>query len=150
MIRAIRPVALDDLHQAIQADFKACEVLFDLPELFAQRYVDRAIECDREYEPIHYENGIKIVDKFGEYDSERETVRVVTGWEVADEALLYEFNVSIQILTPDWRQVSQYGDRDSHLHNKSFEMVRRRDDNSGPAAGGLPRRRDRLQPVPEQ
>ena len=111
------PIALDDLHQAIQADFKACEVLFDLPELFVQRYVDRAIECDREYEPIHYENGIKIVDKFGEYDSEREIVRVVTGWEVADEALLYKYNVSIQIITPDWRQVSQYGDRDSHLHN---------------------------------
>ncbi len=73
------------------------------------------LSCDREYQPIHYENGIKILDRFGDYDSERQSVRVVTGWEVADEAQLEEYNISIQILTHEGRNVRQAGDR--HLYD---------------------------------
>jgi len=112
-----KPYVFDDVFQVIQAEYKACDTLVNQPGVFAQRYVDPAIDCDRAYQPIHYENGIKIVDKYGEYDTARQTVRVVTGWEVADEAQLELYNVSIQIITPDWRQVRQYGDRDRHLFN---------------------------------
>jgi hypothetical protein len=110
-----KPRVFADALQTVQTHYKACGVLVNEPAVFVQRYVDPSIECDREYEPIHYQNGIKIVDKFGEYDSERETVRFVTGWEVAREAQLYEYNVSIQILASDWNQVRQYGD--SHLYD---------------------------------
>lgn len=112
-----KPYIFDDVFQVMQNEYKACETLVDQPAVLAQRYVDPALACDRAYEPIHYDNGIKIVDKYGEYDSERQRVRVVTGWEVADEAQLDLYNVSIQIITSEWRQARQYGDRDRHLHN---------------------------------
>ena len=43
-------------------------------------------------------------------------VRVVTGWEVADESQLEEYNVSIQIITPEWVNVRQASDR--HLYHE--------------------------------
>ncbi|MCY3833763.1 MAG: glycosyltransferase family 39 protein [Chloroflexi bacterium] len=112
-----KPFIFDDVFQVIEAEYKACHVVVNQSEVFVQRYVDPAIACDRAYEPIHYENGIKILDKYGEYDSERQRARVVTGWEIAHEAQLDLYNVSIQIITPEWQQVRQYGDRDRHLHN---------------------------------
>ena len=92
-----------------------CQVVVDRPDLFVQRYVDRALSCDREYQPIHYENGIRIVDRFAERLSDEGRIRVVTGWEVADDALLHAYNVSIQIITPDWQNVAQAPDR--HLYD---------------------------------
>ena len=92
-----------------------------------------SLACDRQYQPIHYENGIKIVDKFGGYDSERESVRVVTGWEVADEAQLDEYNVSIQIITPDWQKVGQAPDR--HLHDDVLKWYAAEISTAGLSAG---------------
>ncbi|MCY3799049.1 MAG: glycosyltransferase family 39 protein [Chloroflexi bacterium] len=106
----------DDVLAAIQANHNRCETLVDTEDVFVERYIVDMLRCDHEYQPILYENGIKIVDKFGSFDSDRQAVRVVTGWEVADEAQLEEYNVSIQILTPDWQMVRQA--RDRHLYNK--------------------------------
>ena len=105
----------DDVVAAIQARYRRCAVVVDEDDVFVQRYVDDSLSCEREYQPIHYDNGIKIVDKFGDYDRERQTVRVVTGWEVAHEAQLDEYNISFQIVTPDWKNVAQA--RDQHLYN---------------------------------
>ena len=71
--------------------------------------------CDHEYAPISFENGIVIVDKFGKYDPDNNQVRVVTGWEIADEQQLDQYNVSIQIITPDWQMRKQV---DRHLYNR--------------------------------
>ena len=109
------PIIFDDVLAAIQAHYTSCEVVVDQERVFVQRYVYATLSCDREYQPIHYENGIKILDRFGDYDSERQSVRVVTGWEVADEAQLEEYNISIQILTHEGRNVRQAGDR--HLYD---------------------------------
>lgn len=106
----------DDVLAAIQANHNRCETLVDIEDVFVERYIIDLLPCDHEYQPILYENGIKIVDKFADFDSARQTVRVVTGWEVADETQLEEYNVSIQILTPDWTLVRQA--RDRHLYNK--------------------------------
>ena len=100
---------------ALEADYAACDILADREGLFARRFVHQSLACDRRYQPIHYDNGIKIVDRFGVYDSGRESVRVATGWEVAHQAQLDDYNVSIQLLTPDWRKVGQA--RDRHLHD---------------------------------
>lgn len=108
--------AYDDVLAAIQANHYSCETLVDTEDAFVERYIINLLPCDHEYQSILYENGIKIVDKFADFDSDRQTVRIVTGWEVADEAQLEEYNVSIQILTPDWQMVRQA--RDRHLHNK--------------------------------
>ena len=95
--------------------YRSCDIVIDIPDLFVQRYVDKALDCVREYQPIHYENGIRIVDKFAELRADDGVIRVVTGWEVADEALLEKYNVSIQIITGDWQNVWQAPDR--HLYH---------------------------------
>ena len=100
---------------AIEAEYAACDILVDGEDLVVQRYVYKSLTCNRAYLPVHFENGIKIIDKFGAYDGDRESIRVVTGWEVAAEAQLDEFNVSIQLLTTDWQYRRQAPDR--HLYD---------------------------------
>lgn len=99
----------------LRQSYQPCDIIFDSSDLFVQRYIDRALRCERDYQPIHYENGIRIVDKFAEMRGDAGVIRVVTGWEVADDALLDEYNVSIQIITGDWRNVRQAPDR--HLYH---------------------------------
>ena len=112
---ARKPPFFDQSVAIIEADYAACAIVVDEAHLFARRYVDKSLACDRLRQPIHFENGIKILDKFGAYDRERDAVRLVTGWEVADAAQLEAYNISFQIITPDWRKVGQAPDR--HLHD---------------------------------
>lgn len=105
----------DDVLLAIRAEYIACEILVDQKDVHVQRYTQRLLSCDREYQPIFYDNGIEIVDKYAVYNMEAELVQVLTGWEVADEAQLQQYNVSIQIFTPDNQKVLQA--RDRHLYN---------------------------------
>ncbi len=117
----------------IEAEYAACAVLVRQDDLFVRRFVDKSLACDRGYQPIHYDNGIKIVDKFGGYDAARESVRVVSGWEVADEAQLDQYNVSIQIITPDWQKVGQAPDR--HLHDNVLKWYVAEISTAGLSAG---------------
>ena len=109
------PANLALVDDYLRGSYRTCNIVIDNPDLFVQRYVDRALTCDRNYQPINYENGIRIVDKFAELNGDGGDIRVVTGWEVADEALLDKYNVSIQIITNDWQNVRQAPDR--HLYN---------------------------------
>ena len=110
------PKNLSLVNDYLRQSYRACDVVVDRPSLFVQRYVDVALGCDHEYQPIHYENGIQIVDKFAELRADDGVIRVVTGWEVADKELLHKYNVSIQIITKDWQNVWQAPDR--HLYNR--------------------------------
>lgn len=110
------PANLTLVDDYLRKSYRTCDIVIDNPDLFVQRYVDRALTCDRKYQPIHYENGIRIVDKFADLRGNDGVIRVVTGWEVADEALLDKYNVSIQIITSDWRNVRQAPDR--HLYHR--------------------------------
>lgn len=105
----------EEVAAVIEAEYAACAVMVERAELIVTRFVHSALDCGRRYQPIHYDNGIKIVDKFGGYDADRESVRLVTGWEVATEAQLDQYNVSIQIISPEWQKVGQAPDR--HLHD---------------------------------
>ena len=109
------PLMIEDVIAALEAEYKDCGLLVDISDLIAQRFVYKTLACDRDYEPIHFDNGIRIIDKFADFNSDRQTVRVVTGWEVADAAQLEEYNVSIQILTKDGQKARQFGDE--HLYN---------------------------------
>ena len=109
------PSNFDQVKELLERDYSPCAVVVDTEAIFVLRYVDRTLPCDREYQPIHYDNGVKIVDKFAHYDAEAQSVRVVTGWEVADEEQLDQYNVSVQIITPDWQRVRQAPDR--HLYD---------------------------------
>ena len=109
------PKNLALVDEYLRRTYRSCDVLIDNPDLFVQRYIDRALACDHEYHPIHYENGIRIVDRFAEMRGDDSAIRVVTGWEVADEDLLDAYNVSMQIITGDWQNVVQAPDR--HLYH---------------------------------
>ena len=104
-----------EVKELLEQDYRACEVLVDTEVVFAQRYATHALDCEREHREIEFINGIKIMDAFAEYDAEAHSLRVVTGWEVADKPQLEQFNVSIQIITPDWQRVRQAPDR--HLYD---------------------------------
>lgn len=109
------PANLALVDDYLRRSYRPCEIVIDRSDLYVQRYIDMALACDHEYQSIHYENGIRIVDWFAEVRGDGGAVRVVTGWEVADESLLQEYNVSIQIITDDWRNVRQAPDR--HLYD---------------------------------
>ncbi|MCY4146781.1 MAG: glycosyltransferase family 39 protein [Chloroflexi bacterium] len=108
------PASLVATRDGIDRLYKPCDIALDQPRLFVQRYVDRRLSCQRAYQPIQYDNGIRIVDKFGGYDEAAQTVRLVTGWEVANLAQLRQYNVSLQILSADQHNVAQI---DRHLYD---------------------------------
>lgn len=95
-------------------DYAECQTVVDESDVRVVRYILKPWGCDHEYAPITYENGVTIVDKLATYHEESQSVHVLTGWQVANEQLLYEYNVSLQIVTPDWQNVGQ---TDRHLHD---------------------------------
>ena len=99
--------------EIIQEYYIPCAVLVCEPDLRIQRYVHPVMDCDHQPVPIEYDNGIRAVDRFARYVPGSEAVQILTGWEVADEGLLDEYNVSLQIITADWQNVRQ---EDRHLY----------------------------------
>lgn len=106
------PASFNSTMAGINRSYEPCGAVLSQPRLFVQRHVDKRLSCQRAYQPIEYDNGIRIVDKFGEYDEAAQTARLITGWEVASRAQLQQYNVSLQILTADQRNVAQI---DRHL-----------------------------------
>ncbi len=106
------PASLNPTKEGISRLYIPCDIVLDQPRLFVQRHVDKRLSCQRAYQPIHYDNGIRIVDKFGEYDEAAQTVRLITGWEVPRREQLQQYNVSLQILSAGWGNVAQI---DRHL-----------------------------------
>ena len=105
----------NEVRDLLEESYSPCEVVVDSAGIFAQRYAYRTLECARQYRAVKYDNGIKIVDRFADFDRENQSIRVVTGWEVADERQLDEYNVSIQIISADWQSLVQAPDR--HLYD---------------------------------
>ena len=105
----------NDVLALLESQYSPCEVVVDAEGIFAQRYSYRALDCARQYRTIAYDNGVNVVDRFAEFDRERQSIRVVTGWEVADEMQFEQYNVSIQIISADWQSMAQAPDR--HLYD---------------------------------
>lgn len=114
------PENLDEARAAISADFRACAILVDNDRLFAQRYIDSALDCDHARQEILFENGIRIVDRFVRRDAANDRLRIVTGWDVPSDDLLALYNVSWQIITADGRNVAQ---SDRHLDAELLKWV---------------------------
>ena len=102
-------IALDIIHE----DYVPCKVVVNKPDLLIQRYVHFVMDCNHQPAPMEYGNDIRVFDRAARYDSGSEVLQILTWWEVADEGLLDEYNVSMQIITPDWRNVRQ---EDRHLY----------------------------------
>ncbi len=99
----------------IEARYVACGARSELDGAWLQRYALRSTLCGREYQPIRYENGIRIVDRIASYDADAGVVEALIGWEVADAAQLQAYNISVQIYADEWRKVVQAPDR--HLYD---------------------------------
>ena len=99
--------------EIIQENYIPCAVLVDKLDLLIQRYVHSVMGCGHEPAPIAYGHGIKVIDRAGRYVPESNLVQILTWWEAADEGLLNKYNVSMQIITSDWRNVRQ---EDRHLY----------------------------------
>ncbi|MCY3715013.1 MAG: glycosyltransferase family 39 protein [Chloroflexi bacterium] len=106
------PENLDETRAALEVDYRACKVLVDSDWLFAQRYIDRALDCDHARRETGYESGIRLVDRFVQRDVANDRLRIVTGWEAPSEDLLTVYNVSLQIIDADGRNVAQ---QDRHI-----------------------------------
>ena len=102
-------IALDIIHE----DYVPCKVVVNKPDLLIQRYVHFVMDCDHQPAPIVYDNRIKVIDRFARYVPESEVLQILIWWEVANEGLLDEYNVSMQIVTRDWRNLRQ---EDRHLY----------------------------------
>lgn len=109
------PANFNEVQALLETEYAPCEVVLDTEVIFARRYTYRTLDCARQYRSIEYDNGVKIVDRFAEFDREKQSIRVVTGWEVADERQLEAYNVSIQIISTDWQSLVQAPDR--HLYD---------------------------------
>ena len=107
------PPGIEEILKVIEAEYIACEIVVDADDIFVQRYVNHLIECDHRYSPIHYDNGIGIVDKFAAYDAAKQSVQVVTRWKVDDGEILEQFNFSIQLITRNGEMRRQL---DEHLY----------------------------------
>ena len=92
----------------------SCDVLVDEPTLLIRRYVHPVMGCIHDAAPIEYENGIRVVDRAVQLDANAELLKILTWWDVPDEARLEEHNISLQIITSDGQNVRQI---DHHLYD---------------------------------
>ena len=98
----------------IQEELSFCDVLVDEPKLLIHRYVHPVMGCNHEAAPIEYYNGVRVVDRAVQFDEDTERINVLTWWDVPDEAMLEEYNISLQIIASDGQNVRQV---DRHLYD---------------------------------
>ena len=98
----------------IQSVFAPCDLLADEPTLLIRRYAHAVMGCNHEAAPIEYENGIRVVDRAVRFDSDAERIEALIWWDVPDEAMLDEYNISLQIISSEGKNVRQ---TDHHLYN---------------------------------
>ena len=64
--------------------------------------------------PIEYENGISVLDYATRYDEQTQTLEALIWWDLPDDKMLAEYNISLQIIDQDWQNRLQI---DRHLDN---------------------------------
>ena len=98
----------------IRAQYAPCAILVDNLDLRIQRYVHPVLGCGHEPAPIEYDNGIEVLDHAARYEPESDRVEVLTWWQVPEDSMLHEYNISLQILTAELQNVRQL---DRHLYD---------------------------------
>ena len=98
----------------VQKVFIPCVALVDEADLLIRKYTHPLMDCDREPTPIAYENGIKIVDYVARYEASADRIQALTWWDIPDADVLDDYNISLQLITKDWRNVRQV---DRHLYD---------------------------------
>ena len=98
----------------VQDVFVSCDLLVDKSTLLIRRYAHPVMGCNHESAPIDYDNGIRVVDRAVRFDPLSERIESLIWWEVPDSAILEEYNISVQLLRSDGRNVRQ---TDRHLND---------------------------------
>ncbi len=98
----------------VQDVFVPCDLLVDEPTLLIRRYAHAIMGCNHEAAPIEYDNGIRVVDRALRLDSDAERIEALIWWDVPGEAMLDEYNISLQIISSEGKNVRQ---TDRHLYN---------------------------------
>ena len=101
--------------EIITEEYLPCAILVDNSDLVVRRYAQPLLGCGHEGSSIVFENGIQVLDFAAQYDAEAARVAALTWWDVPDESMLDEYNISLQIITPNWQNVRQ---TDRHLYNR--------------------------------
>ncbi len=97
-------------------DYVACASLINEPTMQVTHYVDRSLGCEHQPAPITYDSQITVIDRFARYLPKEKRLQILTWIDTANRQQQLEYNVSWQIITPNWRNVRQI---DKHLHDSS-------------------------------
>ena len=107
-----KPKNLEETQGILARSLVECNAIVNTPELLVQRHVHPTMGCGHWPAPVEFDNGIKLIDRAARYDHLAEVIQVLTWWEVPDRDILNDYNVSLQVISPDWRNVRQV---DRHL-----------------------------------
>ncbi len=91
-----------------------CDMLVDEPDLSIRKYAHPVMGCNHQSAAIQFENGIRLIDRAVAFDPEVQRIRALTWWDVPDDEMLNQFNISLQIINSDWRNIQQ---SDHHLYS---------------------------------
>ncbi len=98
----------------IEEAYLAYASLVEEPALRIRKYAHPVMGCDREPASIQYENGARLLDRAIEFDIDDQRIDALTWWNVPDEAMLDEYNISLQIISSEGKNVRQ---TDRHLYD---------------------------------
>ena len=110
----LKPSNLEDTRMVLARSLVPCDTIVNEPHLHIQRHVPPSLGCEHRPAPVAYDNGISILDRAARYDPLAETLSVFAWWDVPEKDMLREYNVSLQVITPDGRNVRQI---DRHLND---------------------------------
>ena len=110
----LMPDNLEETQMVLAQSLVQCDTIVDEPTLHVQRYVHPALGCEHRLAPVAYDNGISIIDRAASYDPIAETLEVWVWWDLPEKDLLDEYNISLQVITPEWRNARQV---DRHLND---------------------------------
>ncbi len=98
----------------IEEAYMPCTSLVEEPALRIRKYTHPVMDCDHQPAPIDYDNSMRLVDRAARYDADTEIVQALTWWDVPDEKILDDFNISLQIINAGWQNLRQI---DRHFYD---------------------------------
>ena len=97
----------------IEEQFAPCPPLVDEPTLRIQRFRHPARPCDHAPAAvIEYDNGTRLIDRAVRYDTDTNAIQALLWWEIPDESMLDDFNISLQVFDSNGDKAAQ---NDYHL-----------------------------------
>ena len=94
--------------------FAACPPLVDEPDTHIQRFAHEVVGCDHApAAAVDYDNGFRLLDRAVRHDGESNAIQALLWWEIPDESMLDDFNISLQLFDANGDKAAQ---NDYHLN----------------------------------